>query len=119
MEGLNEKTYAIVDELEIIAKEHETTVARVALAWVQARPGVTSTILGARTLAQLDDNVAALEVKLTAEEVVRLNAITEPTFGFPQSMLTMAPGITNGGTTVNGVSGPISDYVMPKGNQPY
>jgi hypothetical protein len=31
----------------------------------------------------------------------------------------MAPGITNGGTTVNGVSAPISDYVMPKGDRPY
>jgi hypothetical protein len=34
-------------------------------------------------------------------------------------MLTLAPGITNGGTTVNGVSAQISDYVMPKGDQPY
>ena len=39
---LNEKTFALVDALEEIAKAHETTVARVALAWVQARPGVTS-----------------------------------------------------------------------------
>ena len=45
-----EKTYAIVDELDIIAKAHESTVARVALAWVQAQPGVTSTIIGARRL---------------------------------------------------------------------
>jgi hypothetical protein len=58
-------------------------------------------------------------VNLTAEELARLNSITEPTLGFPQSMLTMAPGITNGGTTINGVSVPISDYVMPKGDQPY
>ncbi|HEX7429013.1 MAG TPA: hypothetical protein VF328_19290 [Mycobacterium sp.] len=58
-----------------------------------------------------------LDVDLTADELARLSAITEPKFGFPQSMLPMAPGITNGGTTVNGV--PISDYVMPKGDQPY
>ena len=58
-------------------------------------------------------------MNLTAGELTRLNSITEPTFGFPQSMLTMAPGITNGGTTINGVSVPISDYVMPKGDQPY
>jgi hypothetical protein len=34
-------------------------------------------------------------------------------------MLEMAPGIVNGGTTINGVSGPISEYVMPAGGQPY
>jgi aryl-alcohol dehydrogenase-like predicted oxidoreductase len=116
---LNEKTYAIVDELEIIAKAHETNVASVALAWLHAQPAVTSIIIGARRLSQFEDNVRALDVNLTAEELARLNAITEPTFGFPQTMLTMAPGITNGGTTVNGVSAPISDYVMPKGDQPY
>jgi hypothetical protein len=80
---------------------------------------VTSIIIGARRLSQLDDNVRAVDVNLTGEELARLNALTEPTFGFPQSMLTTVPSITNGGTTVNGVSAPISDYVMPEGNQPY
>jgi aryl-alcohol dehydrogenase-like predicted oxidoreductase len=69
-----------------IAKAHESTVARVALAWVQAQPGVTSTIVGARRLAQLEDNLKALEVRLSAEELGRLDALTKPTFGFPQSM---------------------------------
>src|ERR1700754_4749269 len=116
---LNEKTYAVVDELEIIAKAHETTVASVALAWLHAQSAVTSIIIGARRLSQFEDNVRALDVNLTADDLTRLSAITEPTFGFPQSMLPMAAGITNGGTTVNGVSAPISDYVMPKGDQPY
>jgi aryl-alcohol dehydrogenase-like predicted oxidoreductase len=116
---LNEKTYAVIDELEIIAKAHETTVASVALAWVHAHPAVTSIIIGARRLSQLDDNVGAVDVNLTAEELARLSALTEPTFGFPQNVLTMAPGVINGGTTVNGVSAPIPDYVMPDGNQPY
>ena len=93
MEGfLNEKTYAVVDELEIIAKAHDSTVARVALAWLQAQPGVTSTIIGARRLSQLEDNVQALDVTLTAEELARLDALTKPTFGFPQSMQPMFPG---------------------------
>jgi diketogulonate reductase-like aldo/keto reductase len=116
---LNEKTYEVVDELEIIAKAHDTNVASVALAWLHAQPAVTSIIIGARRLSQFEDNIRALDVNLTADELARLDAITEPTFGFPQSMLPMAPGITNGGTTINGVSGPISDYVMPKGDQPY
>jgi aryl-alcohol dehydrogenase-like predicted oxidoreductase len=43
---LNEKTYTLVDELGAIAKARDTTIARVALAWLRARPGVTSTIIG-------------------------------------------------------------------------
>jgi aryl-alcohol dehydrogenase-like predicted oxidoreductase len=116
---LTEKAYAVIDELEIIAKAHETTVARVALAWLHAQPGVTSIIVGARRLSQLDDNIRALDVKLTAEEFARLDALTEPTFGFPHGILTTAPSITNGGTTINGVSAPISEYAMPEGSQPY
>ncbi len=116
---LGEKTYAVVDELEVIAKAHDTTVARVALAWVQAQPGVTSTIIGARRIEQLEDNVKALEVKLTAEEGARLDALTKPTFGFPQNMQPMFPSIHNGGTTVNGVYGAPSPFVLLKGEKPY
>ena len=90
-----------------------------ALAWLHAQPAVTSIIIGARRLSQFEDNIRALDVKLTAEDLARLDEITKPTFGFPQSMLPMAPGITNGGTTVNGVSAPVSDYVMPEGDKPY
>jgi aryl-alcohol dehydrogenase-like predicted oxidoreductase len=117
--SLNEKTYAIVDELESIAKARESTVARVALAWVQAQPGVTSTIIGARRLAQLEDNVKALEVKLTTEQLSRLDALTKPAFGFPQSMQAFFPSIHHGGSTVNGVSAPTSGFVMEKGEKPY
>jgi aryl-alcohol dehydrogenase-like predicted oxidoreductase len=116
---LNEKTYAVIDELEGIAKAHDTTVASAALAWVRAQPGVSSVIIGARRLAQLDDNVRAVDVQLDADELARLDALTRPTFGFPHNMLEMAPGIINGGTTVNGVSAPISEYVMPEGVTPY
>src|SRR3984893_15309436 len=116
---LNEKTYAVIDELEIIAKAHETNVASVALAWVHAQPAVSSIIIGARRLSQLDDNVRAVDVNLSAEELTRLDALTKPTFGFPHNMLEMAPGIINGGTTVNGFSAPTSEYVMPEGIRPY
>jgi aryl-alcohol dehydrogenase-like predicted oxidoreductase len=53
---LHDKAYAVIDELQRLAGQLDTTVARVALAWVQGRPGVVSTILGARTLAQLVDS---------------------------------------------------------------
>lgn len=116
---LNEKTYAVIDELEAIAKAHETNVASVALAWVRAQRGVSSVIIGARRLSQLEDNVRAVDVNLGADELARLDALTKPRFGFPHNMLEMAPGIINGGTTINGIAGPISEYVMPEGVQPY
>jgi aryl-alcohol dehydrogenase-like predicted oxidoreductase len=116
---LNEQTYAVIDELEIIAKAHETTIASVALAWVHAQPAVASVIIGARRLSQLDDNVRAVDVNLSADELAGLDAITRPTFGFPHNVLAMARGFINGGTSINGVSGPPSEYVMPEGVQPY
>jgi aryl-alcohol dehydrogenase-like predicted oxidoreductase len=117
--SLNEKTYAIVDELQSIAKAHDSTPARIALAWVQGQPGVTSTIIGARRLAQLEDNVKALEIKLSAEELGRLDALTRPTFGFPQSMQPWFPAIHNGGTSVNGVSAPTMPFGVEKGDKIY
>jgi aryl-alcohol dehydrogenase-like predicted oxidoreductase len=116
---LNEKTFTLVDALEGIASAHGSTVARVALAWVVAQPGVSSTIIGARRLAQLEDNVGALDVKLTAEELGQLDALTKPAFGFPQNMQPMFPAIHNGGTTVNGVYAPPSGFVIEKGDKPY
>jgi DNA-binding CsgD family transcriptional regulator len=89
---LNEKTDTVVDELEIIAKAHKTTVATVALAWVHAQPAVTSVIIGARRLAQL------------AEEISRLSALTEPSFGLPRTVLTTAQSVINNGTTTGWAS---------------
>jgi aryl-alcohol dehydrogenase-like predicted oxidoreductase len=117
--ALNEKTWTIVDELEKIAKAHDSTVARCALSWVQSQPGVTSTIIGARRLTQLEDNVKALDVTLTKDELAKLDALTKPTFGFPQSMAPFFPAIHNGGTMVNGTQMPASGFVMEKGDKPY
>jgi len=116
---LNERTYAVVDELEAIARVRESTPARVALAWVRERPGVTSTIIGARRAEQLEDNIGSLDVALTAEERGRLDALTQPTFGFPQNMQPMFAAIHNGGTTINGVYAPPSPFGLVKGDRPY
>jgi aryl-alcohol dehydrogenase-like predicted oxidoreductase len=117
--SLNETTYKLVDELEIIAKAHGTTVARTALAWVRMRPGVTSTIIGARRLGQLEDNLRSLEVTLTPAEVAHLDGLTEPPVGFPQRMQAFFPAIHNGGTMVNGVQMPPSQFVIEKNERPY
>jgi aryl-alcohol dehydrogenase-like predicted oxidoreductase len=115
----NEKTYAIVDALQVIAKAHESMVARVALAWVQAQPGVTSTMIGARRLAQLEDNLKALELELSVEELGRLGALTKPSFGFPQNMQPLFPAIHHGGNTVNAVFAPATSFGVEEGDKIY
>jgi diketogulonate reductase-like aldo/keto reductase len=78
---------------------------------------VTSTIIGARRLAQLQANVKALDVDLTTEEFAHLAALTKPTLGFPQNMQSFFPAIHNGGTTVNGLYAP--PLIMQPGQKPY
>ncbi len=102
--ALNEKTYAIVDELQRIAKEVDSTPARVAISWVQNRPGVTSTILGARTMAQLEDNLKAIDVKLSVEQTAALSAISKPQLNFPADFNAQGGMFMQGGTTINGES---------------
>jgi aryl-alcohol dehydrogenase-like predicted oxidoreductase len=87
MPTLTEKDYKLIDTLGEIAHELQTTIAAVALAWVQERPGVTSTIIGARTLKQLEENLAALDVQLAPEHVARLDGLTEPTLDFPSQIV--------------------------------
>ncbi|MFO0645358.1 MAG: aldo/keto reductase [Polyangiales bacterium] len=102
MSALTERAYTLVDALISIAAELETTPARVALSWVQNRPGVTSTILGARTVAQLEDNLAAIDVKLRPEHAAKLDELSKPTLNFPAGFLAGAGTFMHGGLTVNG-----------------
>ncbi len=118
MVPLNEKTYALIDELEKIAQAHESTVAGIALAWVRMRPGVTSTIIGARRVSQLEDNLKSTELTLSAAEIAQLDGLTKPELPFPQSMQALFPAIHNGGTTINGVAGGPSMVIKP-GETPY
>ena len=99
---LNERTFAILDELQRIARELDTTPAAVALAWVQTQPGVASTIIGARRLQQLDDNLSALDLTLGASHLAALDRVSEPTLAFPMPFLRSAASIMHGGATVNG-----------------
>jgi aryl-alcohol dehydrogenase-like predicted oxidoreductase len=64
----------VVDTVKQIAGQRGVTRAQIALAWVMQKPGVTAPIVGATKLAHLDDAVAALAVKLTAEEIAALEA---------------------------------------------
>jgi aryl-alcohol dehydrogenase-like predicted oxidoreductase len=71
-------TWDVIDAVQRIAEDRGVSMAEVALAWVTDRPGVTSTILGARTLEQLDTNLKAAGLHLTSEEAASLDAASDP-----------------------------------------
>ncbi len=73
----------IVDVLLAIAAAHAVSAAQVALAWVLARPGITSAIVGARTDEQLADNLAAARLVLSDDEHARLEAVSRPRLPYP------------------------------------
>ena len=76
-----------VDALARIAKEKGATIAQVALAWLLAQPGVTSIIIGANKMSQLEDNLKAADLELTAAEIEVLSATTAPQAQYPQWMI--------------------------------
>ena len=72
-----ERTWKIIDVVRSIATRRGVSMAEVAVAWVTARPGVTSTILGARTLEQLEANLLAADLQLNQQETVELDAASD------------------------------------------
>lgn len=77
----------LVAAMRPIAKAHDSSVARVALAWVLSRPFVTSVIIGARTEAQLDDNLEASKLTLAADEIATLDSLSAQPREYPQWMI--------------------------------
>jgi aryl-alcohol dehydrogenase-like predicted oxidoreductase len=71
------RTWDIIEAVQRIAEARGTSMATVALAWVTDRPGVTSTILGARTLEQLEDNLSSVEVRLDDDERAALDKASD------------------------------------------
>ena len=79
------RNYEILDVAQAVAREVDRPVAQVALAWLAGRPGVTSTIIGARSADQLQQNLAALELALSAEQRARLDDVSKIVPGHPYS----------------------------------
>ena len=71
-----DKTYDIIDVLTEISQQHDVSVAQVALAWVRLQKGVTSTIIGAKNIDQLNDNLKSVDVVLSADELKRIDEIS-------------------------------------------
>jgi len=84
-----EKGFAIVDVLADIASARDISAARVALAWVLAHEVVTSVIIGARKMEQLEDNLSAVEVQLTDAELDRLDEVSRLPLHYPAWMEVM------------------------------
>jgi aryl-alcohol dehydrogenase-like predicted oxidoreductase len=84
---LSERNLAIAEVVGEIAQKLGKTSAQIAIAWTLVNPAVTSPVLGVRTVAQLKDNLGALEVELSADHLARLNAVSEVPRVFPLDIL--------------------------------
>ena len=73
-----ERTWHVIDAVQKVAEECEVSMAEVALAWVTARPAVSSTILGARTVTQLEANLRSAGLRLTAAQTAVLDTASSP-----------------------------------------
>ena len=103
--GPSDEEFVVIDAVATIADELETTSAAVSLAWLRAREGTVVPIVGARRLAHLEDNLAAVDVTLVAEHLRMLDKVSAPTLNYPaevngatRAMLQFA------GSTVDGES---------------
>jgi len=83
----SERGWRTLDAVNAIAKEKETTSAAVSLAWLLAKPTVTSVIFGARSIEQLDDNLKAADVKLSVEDVQKLDDASAFEIGYPYNFM--------------------------------
>jgi aryl-alcohol dehydrogenase-like predicted oxidoreductase len=85
---LNERALDIADAVKEVAHEVGRSAAQVAVAWTLLHPAVDSTVLGARTFAQLEDNLASLDISFSEGQIKRLDAISHIDLGCPHDFLT-------------------------------
>ncbi|MCX6152908.1 MAG: aldo/keto reductase [Candidatus Kapabacteria bacterium] len=84
-----DKAYAIVDELEIISKKYNATIAQSALNYLLRKPGVSSVIISATKPEQLEDNLKTVDWILAADDIAKLDALSSPYKPYPHWMLEM------------------------------
>jgi aryl-alcohol dehydrogenase-like predicted oxidoreductase len=94
---------AVIDAVRAVAAETGASPAAVALAWVRAQPGITSTLVGARRPDQLRANLASLDLDLSADQLAALDTVSAPELGFPvRYNRELAPSLAFAGATVDG-----------------
>ncbi len=79
--------FRVVDVVKDVATRHGVSPARVAIAWVLSRPAVSSVIIAARTADQLEDNIRAVELRLSDDDVRQLDAVSDPGVPYPKWMV--------------------------------
>ncbi|AOK19294.1 aldo/keto reductase [Burkholderia ubonensis] len=84
-----DRAWASVSVMREIAAAHEVSVARVALAWVLAKAHVTSVIVGAKSIGQLEDNLAAVDLVLSLDEIAKLDEVSALPIEYPGWMVAM------------------------------
>jgi aryl-alcohol dehydrogenase-like predicted oxidoreductase len=82
-----DRAWPVVAEMREVARAHDVSVARVALAWLLAKPHVMSVIIGANTIQQLDDNLAATTLTLSDAEMARLDEVSALPTEYPGWMI--------------------------------
>lgn len=83
----NEHTWGTLDALFAVAEETGKSPAQVALNWIKDRPGITAPIIGARTMAQFEDNLGSIGWSLSDSQLERLNSASDKTLPYPYSFL--------------------------------
>ncbi len=87
-----ERAFDILDVLHPMAASKKTSVAQLALAWLLKQPVVTSVIIGANTMEQLDDNLKSVDVDFTSEELQKLDEVSKLPPEYPGWMLEFTGG---------------------------
>lgn len=82
-----EKAFEVIDVMKTIAEPRGVSVAQIALAWLLHQPVVSSVIIGAKNLGQLDDNLSAVDVRLTAAELEQLDEVSRLLPEYPGWMI--------------------------------
>jgi aryl-alcohol dehydrogenase-like predicted oxidoreductase len=82
-----EMGYRVVDALKEVAARHDASPARVAIAWLLGRPAVSSVIIAARKAEQLEDNIRAVDLRLSDEDTRLLDAASDPGIPYPKWMV--------------------------------
>ena len=89
-----DRTWNILDELEHIARELNTSVAAVALRWLMQQPGVTSTIIGVETLEELEQNMKAVDIHLSDSQMERLARVSDTAVPYPYNIVNIMNNMT-------------------------
>jgi aryl-alcohol dehydrogenase-like predicted oxidoreductase len=75
---LNERIHDLIEPLAVMAANKGVTLSQLALAWTMQQPGITSPIIGPRTLAQLEDNIGAVSVEFIADDLKKIDELIPP-----------------------------------------